>query len=375
MNYPKKWSGPVTVALLLFTATAATADETLPFKTWFSGDMVLPWVEGVNTYAPQANLTALGETGLWSQLPLATREKYEGIFVFDRPRLAAVVARDRAVKVVSMLKRDDDAVVISYTIAAESAQGAHNVHVFEVPRYTRLFFQETLASKGKRARRGVAVGLAGRLAGESKGSTGSHAPSRGPVQIEVCHRYECEARKSITLPESAWRDVDALFAVKSVDASEERLRISKSIGLIEGQVGPLAGTSKDRGSYSGNTDGEGWTADFGGPKGAEGHQDCIDEAANTTTYLGLMVRRGLIRFHRPESRARRSYGRAWHYAASIRDLQDNQAYAVDSWVRDNGQPAVVELVKSWGKLPKGPIPSPVIDRPLGEDLGGDFSED
>ncbi|HFD81307.1 MAG TPA: hypothetical protein ENK05_13085 [Gammaproteobacteria bacterium] len=139
-----------------------------------------------------------------------------------------------------------------------------------------------------------------------------------------------------------WQQVRALFATVA-DAPGERKRIAAAIGLLENQVGRIAGTWRDRG---GNIAGS----------GLPGQLDCIAESKNTTTYLKLLARDGLLRWHRVDARRLRH---PWildlHWTAVIRERGSGRAYAVDSWFLDNGQPPYIQPLGDWlsGRRPDG----------------------
>jgi hypothetical protein len=67
--------------------------------------------------------------------------------------------------------------------------------------------------------------------------------------------------------------------------AEERRAIAYAIAWMERRVAPAVGTTTDRPSM-----------DFMG-SGDESQQDCVDEATNTTSYLLVLERHGLIQHH------------------------------------------------------------------------------
>ena len=76
----------------------------------------------------------------------------------------------------------------------------------------------------------------------------------------------------------------------------------------------------------------------------------------SNTFLRLLQARGWIRFHEVQEPLRRTrFIVAVHGAARIRDRGTQQAYAVDSWYFDNGQPAAILTIEDWlsGRRPDG----------------------
>jgi hypothetical protein len=77
--------------------------------------------------------------------------------------------------------------------------------------------------------------------------------------------------------------------------------------------------------------------------------DCVDESTNTTTYLTMLLKDGLLKWHNVEDRATRGFFIfGWpHTTAVIRDTVTGQLYVVDSWFLDNGQPPYIQKLEDW----------------------------
>lgn len=155
--------------------------------------------------------------------------------------------------------------------------------------------------------------------------------------VRHCHGYGCRRIDNITFTKRDWRDVNAIFRPKPRNAEAERQRISKAIALFENKIGPRAGTQNDvRGTFR-------ETGDF--------QLDCVDESTNTTTYLSLLERSGLLKFHTVKGPTMRfpivHAGRWPHQTAVIEETKTGILYAVDSWFRDNGAPADIISLKEW----------------------------
>ena len=85
----------------------------------------------------------------------------------------------------------------------------------------------------------------------------------------------------------------------------------------------MTGTSTDKG---GNW--AGW--------GLPGQMDCIDESTNTTIYLRMLQKDGLLRWHQAGDRATRWTPFTWpHTTAVIEERDSLLRWAVDSWFLDN----------------------------------------
>lgn len=152
----------------------------------------------------------------------------------------------------------------------------------------------------------------------------------------VCHGYGCWKSRFAGLTRSQWQAVGAIFDPAPRDADEERARVRLAIGLIERSVGEALGTSSDKPRTP---------AAFDDPS----QLDCVDESINTTTYLHLLARNGLLRWHRVGEPASRHAFLAFgiHFTAVLVESATRNAYAVDSWFHANGEPAEVVELDRW----------------------------
>jgi hypothetical protein len=138
-----------------------------------------------------------------------------------------------------------------------------------------------------------------------------------------------------------------VFASSAGDAQEERARIAEAIGRFETVVGAITDTSDDRAE---NQLGKSWSSQM----------DCIDESTNTTTYLRILARQGLLRFHRVEDRVTRGFFIfGWpHTTAVVSEVKTGTRWVVDSWFFENGKPPVIVPLELW-KTGWRPAKSPV----------------
>lgn len=170
--------------------------------------------------------------------------------------------------------------------------------------------------------------------------------------LDVCFGGGCAEIRHVSLNDEEWQRVAAIFVDSSVDAQvsavKERKQIADAIGVFETIVGVKTGTTGDRAGTFNN-------ADF------SGQLDCNDEAINSTTYMHLMHKYGLIKLHDIEDmRTRNFFFTGWpHTTAVIRETASGRRYAVDSWFYDNGMPATIVPFDAWKS---GYIPA---DSPIG----------
>lgn len=157
-----------------------------------------------------------------------------------------------------------------------------------------------------------------------------------PENFSVCHDHQCASLDTLSLAPPEWRSVSRLFARQSANPAIERKQIAQAIARLEQITGRHTGASNDKGG------------DLRG-LGQPGQMDCIDESINTTTYLYMLVKEGLMRWHTVEDRATRGWFlRGWpHTTAVIRDKRSGQLYAVDSWFLDNGKPPFIVPLEKW----------------------------
>jgi hypothetical protein len=163
-----------------------------------------------------------------------------------------------------------------------------------------------------------------------------------PPELLVCTDYHCDQLVSVQLRAHHWRRIGALFADTDSPA-DEREHLRQAIALLEDLIGSMTGTWRDRGG------------NFAGV-GQKGQLDCIAESTNTTAYLNLLESAGLLRWHRIAPRKRRNpLFFNVHWTAVIIEKASGDAYAVDSWYLDNGQPPYVQRLDDWmsGQRPDG----------------------
>lgn len=167
-----------------------------------------------------------------------------------------------------------------------------------------------------------------------------------PKQFTHCFNYGCQTRHIVSMPDKTRTRIKRLFISPSKTPEIERTRISQAIGIFETDIGALTGTKNDKhGTFRIYQD------DKETPKNFQ--QDCIDESTNTTIYLGLLEKMALLQFHTPSFPKTRqplfSGTNWWHQTATIKEIQTNDLYAVDSWFYDNGAPAVIIPLSDWKK--------------------------
>jgi hypothetical protein len=181
---------------------------------------------------------------------------------------------------------------------------------------------------------------------ERTGPVGQHyadfatRPPNGNT-VYVCHAYGCRMQTPFRFTEADIASLKTLMAKtrKADTPHEERRAVAYAIGWMETRVGDVIGTSADRPGM-----------DFSA-SGDPTQQDCVDEATNSTSYLLVLERNGLLKHHSvgtPFSKENLLRGVAgWpHWTAVLKESVSGQRWAVDSWIYANGEnPAIVEAEK------------------------------
>jgi hypothetical protein len=152
-------------------------------------------------------------------------------------------------------------------------------------------------------------------------------------RVEACIDFGCQSREQVRLQDTDWRQIESLFTQVDSPAAE-RVAIAHTIALLEDRVGRVTGTWRDL-AYNWQRTGE------------PGELDCIAESQNTSHYLQAVEQAGLLRWHRSLPRVRRGFFFNPHWTAVIEDQSDGSQWAVDSWLRDNGKPAVIIPLQDW----------------------------
>jgi hypothetical protein len=162
-------------------------------------------------------------------------------------------------------------------------------------------------------------------------------PPRGDT-VTVCHAYGCKEQTPFTFSQADIAEISALMARtrRNDSPAEERRAIAYAIAWMERRVAPTVGTATDRPSM-----------DFIG-SGDSTQQDCVDEATNTTSYLMVLDRHGLLKNHRVERPfAKDSINRWTHWAALIEEKGTGARYAIDSSSGANGENPTVQAEASF----------------------------
>ncbi|MGE0232009.1 MAG: hypothetical protein AB7O39_02920 [Flavobacteriaceae bacterium] len=166
-------------------------------------------------------------------------------------------------------------------------------------------------------------------------SYGVHPPEAS--RITYCHGYGCAFRTRIGFSSGEIGRLASIMSAGRASPAAERSAISRAVQWFEAKAGREAGTSSDK-------------PKLGAMGGDPTQLDCIDEAANTTSLLILMEKRGLLRHHKVLSPRTRGFVfdfRYPHNAAVIEEKKGGERWAVDSWPRANGEKPDIMKLATW----------------------------
>jgi hypothetical protein len=159
--------------------------------------------------------------------------------------------------------------------------------------------------------------------------------------VSVCSAYDCRKQTAcnFTAPDIAKIGSLMAEAKRGRGAAEERRRIARTLAWMERRVGDVVGTPADR------------PGDDLMGAGDPTQMDCVDVATNLTSYLVILERNKLLKYHAVGSiyvkeDMRQGISGWTHYAAIIVEHKSAHRYAVDGWKLASGQePEIVEAEK------------------------------
>lgn len=151
-------------------------------------------------------------------------------------------------------------------------------------------------------------------------------------RVSICYNYGCLAQADIVYSGGQLEQVRRLLAA-APDAAAEREALAAIVGRLYRWAGEQSPVGADRGGDMPDDS-------------VNGRMDCIDHARSTTRLLRMLEGRGLLRFHRVLEPARRSFLILQHFSAVVEEAGGGR-FVIDSWFRDNGEPAVVLPLEKW----------------------------
>ncbi|HUH84254.1 MAG TPA: hypothetical protein VLX85_06565 [Stellaceae bacterium] len=176
-----------------------------------------------------------------------------------------------------------------------------------------------------------------------------------PDHFYECHGFHCARHDHIELSAAEWQSVRALFNPPAADARDERRQIAQALAQLQRLVGQRTGTAVHQWTrHGGLIDGN--------PGGDLTQLDCIDESVNSWTYLTMMARDGLLKFHRvgPLSAADSLLFFHFRNTAVLIANADGALFAVDPTLVDETEPPPIFPLALWRE--RWPPVVPAADR-------------
>lgn len=157
-----------------------------------------------------------------------------------------------------------------------------------------------------------------------------------PGNFFTCYGYGCKYRTRISLTAEEWRDVQAEFNPAPEDAAAERRQVAAAVARFERLVGERTGTAVHQRDSRLN---------LGDPS----QLDCVDDSVNTWTYLTMLARSGMLRYHGVAGLAHRGTLLTLDFSntAVLVEKDNGEHFAVDPWLGDAGVPPPVIPLKLW----------------------------
>ena len=158
------------------------------------------------------------------------------------------------------------------------------------------------------------------------------------ASFRECHGFACSSSSTVSLTQQEWSKVVAVMRPPAKDAKAERRKISIAVATMRMLVGAKTGTAvhqwthKDRDIIPNMSD--------------PTQLDCIDESVNTWTYMTMMERGGLFRFHEVASLSNSGSLVTPRNTAVLKE-KNGDYYAIDPSVVDAGVPPPVIPLQSW----------------------------
>ncbi len=160
--------------------------------------------------------------------------------------------------------------------------------------------------------------------------------------VTICSAYGCQTTAQFTF---SVVDLAQIVAVmrrirrgRYGSPHQERRAVAHAIAWMERRTKHINGIWSDRKSID--------LAGSGDPT----QMDCVDEATNTTSYLLVLQRHGLLRHHkviRPFAKGALILGKWPHYGAMLRAKRTRQIWVVDSSFYNTGSRPIVMKLERW----------------------------
>jgi hypothetical protein len=164
----------------------------------------------------------------------------------------------------------------------------------------------------------------------------AQAQAQAAPYFVQCYDFGCKTTRELHYETTKWEQISAIFASGIVDSAAEKQAIRRAVAMMERFSGELTDTRYDKGGNYPGSD-------------LPGQMDCIDESTNTYQYLSALQELDLMKWHRVDIKQRRIVWFATHWTATIREVDSDERFAVDSWYRDNGEMPYIQPIDDWAR--------------------------
>lgn len=154
-------------------------------------------------------------------------------------------------------------------------------------------------------------------------------------KISICYGYGCLVQKQIIILESELKPL--IQKIKSAqNDEEERQKTAEVLGELYKIAGWQSPIWQDRaGNYN--------DPPFG-------KMDCIDHSTTSDRFLKMLASRAAFKWHKIANIQRRFFLIfPSHYSAAMENVVENQTFVFDTWLVEQGEPAVVLPLERWKK--------------------------
>lgn len=161
-------------------------------------------------------------------------------------------------------------------------------------------------------------------------------PNPDPQHLRLCHGYACRFVTPVALSSEEWDEIRRMLDPPAASAAAEREQVGRAVAQLTVVAGRHAGLAVRQHRELIN--------------GSDPSQlDCVDETVNSTTYLALLSRAGLLRWHTVGPPAHRGTLVTLDVANTpvLFENVTGKGFAVDTAFADPGLPPYIVPIETW----------------------------
>jgi hypothetical protein len=161
-------------------------------------------------------------------------------------------------------------------------------------------------------------------------------PNPDPQHLRLCHGYACRFVTPVALSSEEWGGIRRTLDSPAANAAAEREQVGRAVAQLTLVAGKHAGLAvRQRRELINRSD--------------PSQLDCVDETVNSTSYLMLLSRAGLLRWHRVGAPAHRGTLITLDVANTpvLIETASGRSFAVDTAFADPGLPPYIVPIETW----------------------------